>query len=244
MPVLTKINTNVIADDAITAAKTAPSAEEESGGLGLSTAAAGNLTGTISTQQLQLADAFTLTGDLTVNDDLILGKVRDDGTGQSITGSGKTLTGTGTLTMGSYLEEPLRAEKLGGNFTPAVYAEAANFDSAFNWVTSGHGTNADAICDIGKLRLMRFTGTSGGSASDWGSSYAGTSRYYINLSITFGYTFSSIPMAIWHWGLWDSHHPVITTTNTSTTTASAYTHAYQASNLESKAFTVLVVGEN
>ena len=74
MPVLTKINTNVIADDAITAAKTAPSAEEESGGLGLSTAAAGNLTGTISTQQLQLGDAFTLTDDLTVNGDVTLGK--------------------------------------------------------------------------------------------------------------------------------------------------------------------------
>ena len=94
------VGTTNIADDAVTAAKTAPSAEEESG-LGLNSAATGNLTGTISTQQLQLADAFTLTGDLTVNDDLILGKVRDDGTGQSLTGSGKTLTGTGTLTMGS-----------------------------------------------------------------------------------------------------------------------------------------------
>ncbi len=112
MPVLTKINTNVIADNAITAAKTATSAEEESGGLGLSTASTGNLTGTISTQQLQLADAFTLTGDLTVNDDLILGKVRDDGTGQSITGSGKTLTGTGTLTMGSYLEGEPKAGRV------------------------------------------------------------------------------------------------------------------------------------
>ena len=118
MPVLTKINTNVIADNAITAAKTASSAEEESG-LGLNTAATGNLTGTISTQQLQLADAFTLTGDLTVNDDLVLGKVRDDGTGQSITGDGKTLTGTGTLTMGSSLEggEQLGREKSIGGLT-------------------------------------------------------------------------------------------------------------------------------
>lgn len=144
MPILTKINTNVIADNAVTAAKTAPSAEEESGGLGLSTAAAGNLTGTISTQQLQLADAFTLTGDLTVNDDLILGKVRDDGTGQSITGSGKTLTGTGTLTMGSYLEEPLRAEKLGGNFTPVVggnLGEAVTFPAGHIIQVQGISSN-------------------------------------------------------------------------------------------------------
>jgi len=111
------------------------------------------------------------------------------------------------------------------------------------WVTSGHGTNADAICDIGKLRLMRFTGTSGGTASDWGSG-KGTSRYYMQIAITFGYTFSSAPMTIWHWGSFDDHRPVITTTNTSTTGATAYTHAYEATNLQSKAFTVLVVGEN
>ena len=89
MPVLTKINTNVIADNAITAAKTASSAEEESG-LGLNTAATGNLTGTISTQQLQLADAFTLTGDLTVNDELVLGKITDDSTGQILTHTAST----------------------------------------------------------------------------------------------------------------------------------------------------------
>ena len=120
-----------------------------------------------------------------------------------------------------------------------------DFDSAFPWVTSGHGTSADAVCDIGKLRLMRFTGTSGASASEWtGSDTGHNARHYIELSITFGYTFSSVPMAIWHWGLWDSHQPVITTTNTSTTAASAYSHAYVDTNIESKAFTVLVVGEN
>ena len=70
-------------------------------GLKLNTPAIGNLAGTISTQQIQLADAFTLTGDLTVNDDLFLGKVQDDGTGQSIDGAGKTITGTGSITMGS-----------------------------------------------------------------------------------------------------------------------------------------------
>ena len=67
----------------------------------------GDLTGTVSSQQLHLADAFTLTGDLTVNDDLVLGKLRDDGTGQTLThtaATNRTLTGTGTLTMGSSIE--------------------------------------------------------------------------------------------------------------------------------------------
>ena len=107
MPVLTKINTNSIADDAVTAAKTAAAAD--AGGLGFGD---GNLSGTISGQQAFFADAFTLTGDLTVNDDLVLGKVRDDGTGQSLTGDGKTLTGTGTLTMGSSVEGEPKAGRV------------------------------------------------------------------------------------------------------------------------------------
>ena len=67
---------------------------------------AGNLTGTISSQQLYFADTFTLTGDLTVNDDLVLGKVKNDSTGQTLThtaATNRTLTGTGTITMGGYL---------------------------------------------------------------------------------------------------------------------------------------------
>ena len=95
MPVLTKINTNVIADNAVTAAKTDQGADS-------------SLSGTISGQRLQLSDEFTLTGDLTVNDDLVLGKVTDDGTGQSLTGSGKTITGTGTLTMGSSVTDRVK----------------------------------------------------------------------------------------------------------------------------------------
>jgi len=64
----------------------------------------GNLSGTITNQQLHFGTAFTLTDDLTINGDVTLAKVRDDGLGQSITGSGRTLTGTGTLTMGNYVE--------------------------------------------------------------------------------------------------------------------------------------------
>ena len=107
MPLLTKINTNVIADNAVTAAKTSGTAEQE-----LTTSANIDLSGTTTGQKLQLGDAFTLTGDLTVNHDLVLGKVRDDGTGQSLTGDGKTLTGTGTLTMGSSFEGEPKAGRV------------------------------------------------------------------------------------------------------------------------------------
>ena len=113
MPVLTKINTNSIADDAVTGAKIPAGAVQASeiaaGGvsgadIGYLGDGTGNLSGTITNQQLHFGSAFTLTDNLTVNGDVTLGKVRDDGTGQSITGDGKTLTGTGTLTMGGSLE--------------------------------------------------------------------------------------------------------------------------------------------
>ena len=90
---------------------------------------------------------------------------------------------------------------------------------------------------------MRFTGTSGSSASDWGSGYSGQSRYYIQLTITFGYTFPSDPICFWHWGSFNNHQSTIASTNTNQTSASAYTHAYTAGAVQSLGFNVLVVGE-
>ena len=54
-----------------------------------------NLSGTYSTHQLLVADAYALTGDVTVNDNLILGKLSDDGNDILIEGS-YTFTSTGT----------------------------------------------------------------------------------------------------------------------------------------------------
>ncbi len=127
MPVLTKINTNVIADDAVTAAKIPADAlgatDIAANAVGSSEIAdeavtpakiaylgdgTGKLSGTITGQQLRLGTAFTLTDDLTVNGDLTLSKVRADGTGQSLTqdsSANRTLTGTGTLRMGHATEK-------------------------------------------------------------------------------------------------------------------------------------------
>ena len=120
---LDKITTDIIADDAVTAAKIVAGAVEvdiragsvtgdKIGYLGDGT---GNLSGTIANQQLHFGTAFTLTDNLTVNGDLTLGKVRDDGLGQSLTGSGRTLSGTGTLTMGSSVERADRVTTLRGD---------------------------------------------------------------------------------------------------------------------------------
>ena len=58
-----------------------------------------NLSGTYSTHQLLVADAYTFAGDLTVNDNLILGKISDDGNDLVLEGS-HTLQGTGQLEAG------------------------------------------------------------------------------------------------------------------------------------------------
>ena len=138
---LDKITTDIIADDAVTAAKIVAGAVEvdiragsvtgdKIGYLGDGT---GNLSGTIANQQLHFGTAFTLTDNLTVNGDLTLGKVRDDGLGQSLTGSGRTLSGTGTLTMGSSIDgEPKagRVTSLGSGVTGSPAISLANVTGA------------------------------------------------------------------------------------------------------------------
>ena len=58
-----------------------------------------DLSGTYSTHQLLVADAYNFAGDLTVNDNLILGKLSDDGNDFVLEGS-HTLQGTGQLEAG------------------------------------------------------------------------------------------------------------------------------------------------
>ena len=96
MPVLTKINTNVIADDAITGDKFAGDAY-------LSNTANQNISGTYSENRLYTSDAYTLSGNATVNSHLTLSSIKptDD---VVLTASGAyTLTGTGVLSAGALL---------------------------------------------------------------------------------------------------------------------------------------------
>tara|TARA_B110001454_G_scaffold170456_2_gene160977 strand:- start:429 stop:1328 length:900 start_codon:yes stop_codon:yes gene_type:complete len=60
-----------------------------------------NLSGTYSTHQLLVADAYALTGNVTVNDNLILGKLSDDGNDFVIEGNYTfTTTGAGKVEAG------------------------------------------------------------------------------------------------------------------------------------------------
>ena len=70
MPVLTKINTNSIAEDAITGDMLGASAY-------LANTANQNISGTYSENRLYTSDAYTLSGDVTVTGHLALGTVAD-----------------------------------------------------------------------------------------------------------------------------------------------------------------------
>ena len=94
MPVLTKINSNVIADDAITGDKVA-------GNTYLSNTATQNISGTYSENRLYTSDAYTLSGNATINSNITLSTVKPT-TDVVLTADGaRTITGTGVLSGGS-----------------------------------------------------------------------------------------------------------------------------------------------
>ena len=60
-----------------------------------------NLSGTFTTRQLLIGDTYTLTGNVTVDGNLILGKVNDDGNDIILEGSYTfTTTGSGKVEAG------------------------------------------------------------------------------------------------------------------------------------------------
>jgi len=98
MPVLTKINTNSIAEDAITG-------DKFSGDAYLANTATQNISGTYSENRLYTSDAYTLSGNATVNSHLTLSSVKPTGDVVLTAGGAYTLTGTGVLSGGSLLAQ-------------------------------------------------------------------------------------------------------------------------------------------
>ena len=68
-----------------------------------------NLTGTYSSHELFIADGFTLTGNITVNEDIVLTKLSDDGTSITLTtdGNSQTITGTGSIEASTLAQTPV-----------------------------------------------------------------------------------------------------------------------------------------
>ena len=68
-----------------------------------------NLSGTYSAHQLFIADGYTLTGNITVNEDIVLTKLSDDGTSITLTtdGNSQTITGTGSIESSTLAQTPV-----------------------------------------------------------------------------------------------------------------------------------------
>ena len=68
-----------------------------------------NLSGTYSAHQLFIADGYTLTGNITVNEDIALTKLSDDGTTINLTtdGTSRTITGTGSIEASTIAQTPV-----------------------------------------------------------------------------------------------------------------------------------------
>ncbi|SVD80719.1 uncharacterized protein METZ01_LOCUS433573, partial [marine metagenome] len=67
-----------------------------------------DITGVIDKHTMRLADGVTITGDVTISDDLVLSKISDDGDAITMTndGSSRTITGSGSIEASTLSQTP------------------------------------------------------------------------------------------------------------------------------------------
>jgi len=67
-----------------------------------------DITGVIDKHTMRLADGVTITGDVTISDDLVLSKISDDGNAITMTndGSTRTITGSGSIEASTLSQTP------------------------------------------------------------------------------------------------------------------------------------------
>ena len=67
-----------------------------------------DITGVIDKHTMRLADGVTITGDVTISDDLVLSKISDDGNAITMTndGSSRTITGSGSIEASTLAQTP------------------------------------------------------------------------------------------------------------------------------------------
>ena len=146
MPVLTKINTNSIAEDAITGDKFAGDAY-------LSNTANQNISGTYSENRLYTSDAYTLSANATVNSHLTLSTVKPTGDVVLTAGGAFTITGTGVLSAGSLLaKERTDLTGMTGELGSTVTGTPAI-------------TDAPALIGLGTVTSGTYNSTIGSSAT-------------------------------------------------------------------------------
>ena len=133
-----------------------------------------NLTGTYSDHEMIIGDQFTLTGDLTINDNLVLASlsgsgqditITDDGNGRTITTAGKVLSCTTTNTDATVTTASTADLRAGKGVTGTGIAAGATIASVTNATTfelSAAATASGTVnltFDTGIFEAGEFLGT-------------------------------------------------------------------------------------
>ena len=106
-----------------------------------------DLSGTYADHQFMLSDSFSVTGDVTISDNLILSKLSDDGNAITLTNdtSTRTITGTGSLETSTLAQTP----------NASLSGMTGTIDTAVNF-PSGH-----VIQVVSKKNTTSYSSTSG-----------------------------------------------------------------------------------
>ena len=168
MPVLTKINTNSIAEDAITGDKFAGDAY-------LANTANQNISGTYSENRLYTSDAYTLSGNATVNSHLTLSSVKPTADVVLTASGAYTITGTGVLSAGSLLAKE-RSDLTGMTGELGSVVTGAPAITGLGTVTSGTYNStigSSATFPTGHV-IKTYSDTITGAVSTTSTSYVDT----------------------------------------------------------------------
>lgn len=125
-----------------------------------------NILGTIDKHTMRLADNVTVTGDVTLSDDLVLAKLSDDGNAITLTNdsSTRTITGSGSINASTLAQTPnasltgMTGEISSSVLSKATFEGTLNSNTTFSgdagkitakaWVTFDGTTNTSGVCTI------------------------------------------------------------------------------------------------
>jgi hypothetical protein len=118
-----------------------------------------DISGTIDKHTMRLADGVTITGDVTISDDLVLSKISDDGNAITMTndGSSRTITGSGSIEASTLSQTPNQSlTGMTGTVGSAVTNNAGVASGAINSAVTG-GSGLSGMTSLGTVT----TGTLG-----------------------------------------------------------------------------------
>ena len=118
-----------------------------------------DIAGTIDKHTMRLADGVTITGDVTISDDLVLSKISDDGNAITMTndGSSRTITGSGSIEASTLSQTP--NQSLTG-MTGTLGSQASITLTPTATASAPAGSEGALYYDSDQNALMSYNGTS------------------------------------------------------------------------------------